>query len=340
MRITSIIIIFFVSILSLIPYSSFAETSPDECLVIGMDANPAQGRKMFKKALNAKLKGKTSDAVEYYERAIIADHSILKHEDHGLAMELLEKYRDINATQTPALLCKRAFLENILIGNMEDSIKYYEQAAEVAKNDEVTELARDEAQRLELQLEYLRNWQAQMQKEIERQSRKDLEHYLQRTKISELEDEVEDNTFELEELQERLAYLQDQEEKVREEMYDSVETAARYRRRYYYPGAYQTPTPEPSQNNVPAGEWGSDGSNNTQQVPNPYGNQQNSSKRRYLYRYYANRGTARRHQERLTQIRAEISGVQRRIAQIEKESKELRRELSDEAVRDPNSQTD
>jgi hypothetical protein len=340
MRTTSFFLIFFMSFFSLLTGYSFAETNPDECLVIGMDANPAQGRKMFKKALDARLKGKTSDAVEYYERAIIADHSILKHEDHGLAMKLLEKYRDFNATQTPALLCKRAFLENILIGNMEDSIKFYEEAAEVAKNDDVTALAREEAQRLELQLEYLRNWQAQVQRQNEIERRKDLERYLQRSKIKELEGEVEDNSFELEELQERLAYLQEQEEKVREEMYDSVETAARYRRRYYYPGAYQSPTPEPSQNNVPPGEWGSDGSDNTQQVPNPYGNQQSSSKSRYRYRYYAHRGSARRHQEKLSQIRAEISGVQRRIAQIKKESKELRQELSDEAVRDPNSQTD
>jgi hypothetical protein len=305
-------------------------TNPKACMVIGMDADPTEGRKMFKKALDSLRRGKKSNAVDYYERAIIADHSILRHEDHGLAMSLLEKYRDINASQTPALLCKRAFLENILIGNMEDSIAFYEKAAKVAEKNEVAKRAEEEAERLQAQLEYLRNWQASVRAANERLRKRDLEDYLQRTRIDDLEDQLEDREMELEELQERLSYLEQQEEEVKEEMYATVENAARYRRRYYYPGAYTSPNPDPNQANNPPGQYG-DVQNDSEQVANPYSTG-SSNQRTSKYRFYTYRNSARRQQERLTQIRAEISGVHRRIAQTEKAIKELQQKISDEAV--------
>jgi chromosome segregation ATPase len=315
--------------------AAVAATDPATCLVIGVEGDPVKGRAYFKSAMEQWLKGQKSEAVESYERAIIADHSILKHEDHGMANALLEKYRDVNASQTPALLCKRAFLENILIGNLDESIEFYEKASEVAEKEQIAEMAKAEAERLSEELQYLREWQASVREANARLRRKDLEEYLAREKREDLQEEVEDNSLELEELQERLAYLQKQEKEVAEEMYTSVRHAARYRRRYYYPGSYQATGPDPDAQNVPPGNWGSDNASNNQQVPNPYSQQTGSgvSGKTALYRYYAHRGSARRHQEKLAQIRAEISGVYRRIAQIKKASKEIREELNNNAVK-------
>jgi len=164
---------------------------------------------------------------------------------------------------------------------------------------------------------------------------RDLKDYLEREKVRDMENQIEDNSAELEELQERLAYLQQQEKEVSEQMYSSVQNAARYRRRYYYPGSYQSTAPDPDLNNVPEGEWGGDGASNNQQVANPYAGQTSSgaSGKTALYRYYAHRGSARRSQDQLNQIRAEISGIYRQIAQLEKANKKVREKLSDEAVK-------
>lgn len=314
---------------------AMAQSEPDVCLVIGQDADPVAGRTHFKNALEQWIRGQKKEAIESYEKAIIADHSILRHEDHGLAMALLEKYRSPEVEQTPALLCKRGFLENILIGNLEDSIKLYQKAAAEAKEKETAQLALDEAQRLQAQLSYLREWQESVRKANAIARRQDLEDYLSREKIEDIQDQVEDNNDELEELRERLAYLQQQEKEAAEQMYSSVQTAARYRRRYYYPGSYRSSAPDPDLNNLPPGNWGSDNVDNNNQVANPYSSQTSSgaSGKTALYRYYVHRGAARRSQDQLSQIRAEISGVFRQIAQLEKANKEARKELSNEAVK-------
>ena len=308
---------------------------PETCLVIGQEANPIQGRRFFKTALEMWLKGQKKEAIDNYEKAIIADHSILRHEDHGLAMALLEKYRNISSESAPALLCKRAFLENILIGNLEEAIKLYEQASIEAINEDSRILARDEADRLRAQLKYLQEWQASVRASNERLRRQDLENYLAKEQEKDLEEQVEDNSAELEELKERLAYLQQQEKEASEQMYSSVQTAARYRRRYYYPGSYMTTAPDPDLNNTPPGNWGADGAANNQQVANPYSSQSSrgASGNTALYRYYIHRGAARRSQDQLNQIRAEISGIYRQIAQLEKANKKAREKLSDNAVK-------
>jgi hypothetical protein len=334
MRIKSILIILLAChFISVLP--TMAQSEPDVCLVIGQDADPVAGRTHFKKALEQWIRGQKKEAIESYEKAIIADHSILRHEDHGLAMALLEKYRNPEVEQSPALLCKRGFLENILIGNLEDSIRLYQKAADEAKDKETAQLALDEAQRLQAQLSYLREWQESVRKANAIARRKDLEDYLSREKIEDIQDQVEDNNAELEELRERLAYLQQQEKEASEQMYSSVQTAARYRRRYYYPGSYRSSAPDPDLNNLPPGNWGSDNVANNNQVANPYASQTSSgaSGKTALYRYYVHRGAAKRSQDQLSQIRAEISGVYRQIAQLEKANKEARKELSNEAVK-------
>lgn len=312
-----------------------AEPSNLQCLVIGQEADPAKGRLLLKQAMEAWHHGKKSEAVDLYESAIIADHSILRHEDHGLAMALLEKYRDPARANNMTTLCRRGFFENILVGNLESSIKFYEEAAAIATDTREQQLAHDEAERLREQLSYINEWQQRISRAARLNRERDLAAYLQKSKINELENQIEDNSFDLEELKERLAYLQKQEKETLEEMYSSVRSAARYRRQYYYPGAYQTGTPDPSAATFPEGNWGADSSPNQGQVANPYAGQPNTgvSSDAALNRFYVYRGRARRQQDQLDQIRAEISGLHRRIAQLEKATGNLRKKARDEAVR-------
>ncbi len=311
------------------------EPSNLQCLVIGQEADPAKGRFLLKQAMESWHHGKKSEAVDLYESAIIADHSILRHEDHGLAMALLEKYRDPARASDMTTFCRRGFFENILVGNLESSITFYEQAAAIATDKQEQQLARDEAERLRGQLSYISEWQKGVVRAARINRERDLAAYLQTSKINEFENQIEDNSFELEELKERLAYLQQQEKEALEDMYSSVRSAARYRRQYYYPGAYQTGTPDPSAATFPEGNWGADSSPNQGQVANPYAGQPNTgvSSDAALNRFYVYRGRARRQQNQLDQIRAEISGLYRRIAQLEKATGDLRKKASDEAVR-------
>lgn len=219
------------------------EQSNLQCLVIGQEADPARGRELFKQAMQAWNHGQKTEALECYESAIIADHSILRHEDHGLAMALLEKYRDPARGNDLTTLCRRGFFENILVGNLESSIRFYEEAAQVATSDNDRQLAADEAVRLREQLSYITEWQKGIEQANRQLRARDLVEYEQAGRIAELQDQLEDGSGELEELQERLAYLQKQEKEALEGMYSSVRSAARYRRQHYYPGAYQTRAP-------------------------------------------------------------------------------------------------
>lgn len=315
--------------------SVIAEDSSLTCLVIGQEVNPAKGRELFKNALEAWYRGQTTEAINLYEMAVIADRSILMHDDHGLAMKLLEKYRSPESEKNITNLCRRGFFENILVGNLESSIKNYEEAAKVAISELDKQLANDEAKRLRQQLSYISEWQNSIERTNRIQRARDLAEYLQASKISELQNQAEESTYGLEELQERLTFLQKQEIEIREEMYSSMRNAARYRRQYYYPGVYQTGTPDPSANTFPEGNLGVDNTSTLGMTANPYAAQPNSgiSSNAALSRFYTYKGRVERQQTQLAQIRAEISGVQRRIAQTTKTIKDLQKKASNEAVK-------
>ncbi|MBU1106212.1 MAG: hypothetical protein KKB51_06040 [Candidatus Riflebacteria bacterium] len=306
-----------------------------QCLVIGQEGDPSKARVLLRDALNSWYRGKRSEAIELYEQAVIADHSVLRHEDHGLAMALLDKYRAIDAPQTTTALCRRGFFENILIGNLEESIKFYEKAAEAAQIPENSQLARDEADRLRDQLKYITEWQQTIIRANKTARDRDLQEYLQRTKMEELQSQSEDNAGEIEELQERLSFLQKQEKETMEDMYSSIRSAARNRRRYYYPGAFNPGAPDPSATTFPEGNTGIDNSANQGQVANPYASQPvyGVSGDVAMNRFYVYRGRARRQEDQLAQIRAEITGLQRRVAQLQKTNKDLREKASASAVR-------
>ncbi len=306
-----------------------------QCLVIGQEADPSKARNLLRDALKAWHLGQRSEAIELYERAIIADHSVLRHEDHGLAMSLLEKYRAADAPQTVAALCRRGFFENILIGNLEESMAFYEKAAAIAKDPDEAQLAADEAGRLREQLNYIREWQRGVIRENRIARERDQQQYLQRTAREELQSQVTDISDEVEELQQRLAFLQKQEKEVMEDMYSSMRSAARYRRRYYYPGSFQQGAPDPTDNMLPEGSSGSDSSIRMGQGTNPYAGQAvtGATGDVALNRFYIYRNRARREEDQLAQIRAEITGLQRRVAELQKAGKELREKANPEPVR-------
>jgi len=306
-----------------------------QCLVIGQEADPSKARNLLREALNAWHRGQRSEAVELYERSVIADHSVLRHEDHGLAMALLEKYRAKDSPQTVAALCRRGFFENILIGNLEESMKFYEKAATTAKDPDESQLAADEARRLREQLNYIREWQQSVVRENRIIRERERQAYLQRSAREELQSQVADIADEVEELQERIAFLQKQEKEVMEDMYSSMRNAGRYRRRYYYPGAYQQEAPDPSANILPEGSSGSDSSISMGQGTNPYAGQSvtGPSGDVALNRFYIYRNRARREEDQLAQIRAEITGLQRRVAELQKAGKELREKADPSPVR-------
>lgn len=309
-----------------------------QCLVIGQEGDPSKARTLLRDALDSWRRGMRTEAIELYERAVIADHSVLRHEDHGLAMALLEKYRAIDAPQTVAALCRRGFFENILIGNLEESMKFYEkaaEAAEAAKNPDEAQLANDEAKRLREQLNYIRDWQQGVIRENRILRERDRQQYIQRTAREELQSQVADNSDAIEELQARIAFLQNQEKETMQDMYSSMRSAARYRRRYYYPGLYQQGASEPSDSMLPEGSSGSDSSIKMGQGTNPYVGQAvtGASGDVALNRSYVYRNRAKREEDQLAQIRAEIVGLQRRIAELGKVNKTLREKASPSAVR-------
>ena len=295
-----------------------------ECLIIGQNIDPAKGRALFKKALENWHKGLKTKALQIYESSLIADSSILKHNDYGMALALLQKYRDSTATPTPGILCRQAFFENILIGNLETSISLYEKASKNG-NKEIKVIAADEVLKLKEELKFIQAWQKEMERKIALERKKDLELYLKKDRLRNIDFEVSDNNFEIEELKERLEFLQNKEKEIAELIFSSMRKASRYRRRYYYPGAFQDSTPDPDTNTFPGGSWSYDGTMPNSQVPNPYAgfNNSNVSGRRALYRYYIYRGKTKRAQAQLDQIRAEIAGINQQIAKLDKSNKDL-----------------
>ncbi len=295
-----------------------------ECLVIGHEIDPIKGRRLFKEAMQDWHKGLKTKALELYEQALIADSSVLRHEDHGMAKSLLDHYRNDTASKTVGDLCRRAFFENILGGNLDSSIDLYEKASEITDDKTHTQIALDEAERLKKEKDYIDNWQSEIKRKLAIQRKQDVQEYILTSEKKELSSEVEDNSQEIEELQERLAYLEKQEKETNEIVFDSVRKASRYRRRYYYPSSSYGNSPDPDANNFPSGNWGADGSMPSSQVADPYQSTANSEARKTsLYRFYTYRNKTNRSKTQLEQIRNEIAGLNKRIAQLKKQNKDL-----------------
>lgn len=163
---------------------------------------------------------------------------------------------------------------------------------------------------------------------------RDLAAYLQKSKINELENQIEDNSFDLEELKERLAYLQKQEKETLEEMYSSVRSAARISPAVLISGAYQTGTPDPSAatfrkaTGEPLPAKSGAGCQSIRWTAE-YGVSSDAA----LNRFYVYRGRAAPSAGPTRPDPGRNIGLHRRIAQLEKATGNLRKKARDEAVR-------
>ena len=272
-----------------------AEPAGDECLVIGAGSDPVKGATRFSEAVQAWRRGFVTQALQAYEQAIIADRAILARDDEGMALGLLERYRKLSETSSPtvALLCRKGFFENIIIGDLEDSIRHYRQAAELASNQKEKATATAEAERLERELVFIRQWQTERQAKLVRERGRDLVDYTRKESQRQISDRREELDSELQELNERLAYLTQEEGKARDEMYENMRKAVRYRRWTYYEGP-QGAAPE--------------------EVRDPAQD---------MELMYSSRRRMNSSQEQANHIRSEITGVKRRIEAIQKEQKKL-----------------
>jgi hypothetical protein len=274
--------------------------NPEECLIIGGTGNPAQAEALFQQALIAWQSGNPTVALQQFEAALIADRSVLAHDDQGMGKALIEQYRTRVESGKPsaALLCRLGFFENTLAGNLEDSIGHYEQALFAAKTDAARTLARAEIQRLRHELAYITRWQAERLKVVHATEEKDLAAFLATRKLAERDEKIFALEEEKETIAERLAYLNDQQGGNQEALYTAMRRMTRYGRTYY----------DPNQN--------SDGAASGTFSP--------PGQATDIELYYANRRRVQENQDQIAQIRSEISGLQKRLKEIDKEIARLK----------------
>jgi hypothetical protein len=291
-----------------------ADDALDQCLMIGEDGDPIKARHLFGEAMQAWRTGRRTKAIQLYEKSLIADRSVLRHDDDGMAPALLEYYEEQVGQGSPsaALLCRKGFFENIIVGDLEAAATEYEQAARIAATEEFQIRAGREAERLRRQLAYIKTWQEGVARRKAEERALDWAHFSKQTQLNDFDARIEALRDEQAELEERLAYLQSEEKDGQERMAEAMRRATRYRRRYYYPDTFSDPNPPVDDANapgvVPPGQLS-------------------------LYRMYSSRNSAEREREGLTQIRSETTGIQRRLDQIPKKIKEWEEKRVKEAQR-------
>lgn len=327
--------------------SAQTKVSPDECLVIGNEADPVKGTKLYMDAISAWRQGLKQKALDAYEEALLADRGVLAKPDEGLAIALLERYRDRVSTATPTagILCRQGFFENVISGNLEASIAEYKKAAVAAVATTTRSTAAREADRLQKELEYIRTWQAEYRRKIALQRRRDEAEIAFQGRVETVDEKLEALQDERSELEERLSYLRDQEREGREMLMTSIQRASRYRRSYYYPARQNQPDipptsyPGPSVGPLPSPPPGAPGPL-TQQQSNPPGplpptqlsptpsggDYQLPPDGSTLSLFYRNRHEAQENESALKSIRAEITGVERRIEEVDRQIEKAEKE--------------
>lgn len=230
------------------------EASLDECMVIGGESDPVKGTKLYMDAISAWRQGLRQKALDAYEEALLADRGVLAKPDEGLAFGLLERYRERVSTATPsaALLCRQGFFENVISGNLEASIAEYRKAAVMAVATTTRSTAGREADRLQKELEYIRNWQMEYRRKVALQRKRDDAEIAFLGRVDSVDERLEALQDERVELEERLSYLRDQERDGRETLMTSIQRASRYRRTYYYPGRQYSPITSPTTSPAPS----------------------------------------------------------------------------------------
>ncbi|MBF0500655.1 MAG: hypothetical protein HQM09_11025 [Candidatus Riflebacteria bacterium] len=270
--------------------SAVSPTAAEVCLVIGQDSNPVLGEELFKKALTAWLSGKGDEARILYEKALLASRTILNHNDSGMAINLLDWYRkSVDKPGSSAELnCRLGFFENIVGGNLVDSIAHYRRAVEMATATQTRELARGEVERLSRELAFVQSYQETKRKASRRVNAYEVKTYLEKQRVESVEEHLEDLETQRDELSERLSYLEKEEGNTQEELYHDLWRANRYHRFVYVESAgYDTPENE-------------------------------------LNSYYYSRNRAREKQDQIAGIRTEIEGIKRRIKETDAEIEKVR----------------
>ncbi|RCK75291.1 MAG: hypothetical protein OZSIB_4055 [Candidatus Ozemobacter sibiricus] len=368
--------------------SPTATLVPEECLVIGEGLDPARGRRLFQEATEAWRTGRRGRALDLYEEALIADRSVLTYDDDGMALALLERLQqqiDLGSPTT-ALLCRKGFFENIIIGDLEAAVEHYRRARDLAATEAQRNLAAREAARLSEELVYIRRWQQQQQARLAALRRLEDARLAREEKLASREDQLNALRDEKEELQARIAYLNSQEAETRAALLTSMARRSRARRYYYYrndvltppstPAPPPAPYPGPGLGPLPDPPPGAPGPlvsveprplsrefdpRPLQSVPpvpvppqtgvfptlppnDPLPEQSSSMDTEVgspenLELYYLYRRRAKDQKQEIDQIRAEITGLERRINAIDKEIERLQKQWAEEDNRLPASPT-
>lgn len=324
------------------PHAAPAATvarSVDECMVIGGESDPVKGTRLYMEAVSAWRQGLRNKALDAYEEALLADRGVLSKPDEGLALALLERYRERVSTASPtaALLCRQGFFENVISGNLESSIAEYRKAFALAVATSTRETAGREADRLQKELEFIRTWQTEYRRKVALQRKRDDAEIAFQGRVESVDERIVAFQDERSELEERLSYLRDQESEGRETLMTSIQRASRYRRAHYYPERqYQTNIPAfpysgPAVGPLPSPPPGAPGPLTPAQInpPGPLppvqtsptqtgGDYQIPADGSSLSLFYRNRNETLQNESALKSIRAEISGVERRIEEIGK----------------------
>jgi hypothetical protein len=299
-------------LLSIVPGSA-----AEECLVIGEKNNPLLASRHFSKALDHWRKGQTDAALDLYEEAVMNDRTILSRDDEGMATALVEKYRDrITQGETGTeLLCRLGFFENVVLGNLDAAIAGYKAAAAAATTEKARSLATNEAVRLWEQRRYLQEWQQQKAVAARRLTDRQIEAAVADTEEAERFSRFAQKEEELKTLEERLIYLRQQEKEEQHRMSTFLQRTARFRRYHYYDGSGETDAPV------------DETSGTYYNIPRHDPSLDNRTRESDLANLYVSRRKAKEASDQVNQIRAEISGLQKRIKTL---SVEITRMLAEE----------
>jgi len=344
----------------------------DICLVIGEKLDPVKARGLLMEALQNWRTGRSTRALDLYEQALLADRSVLAQNDDGMGVALLlriEKQAE-TATPTPGFLCRKGFFKNIISGNLESAVDHYRRASEASGPADLQQAARREAGRLGQELAYVNQWQATQKKRIIKMRRRDEANRLVQERAQGREDRIAALQDELDELDARLSYLQDQESNSSSRLFATIKRRSRARRYYYYndnpsptisrspqpypgPGLGQIPFPAPGApsplvsvepgplptgfdpqplQDTPPVQLPPAGTGIVTSLPDsPLPSEQASNQESDfgspddLNSYYRYRNDAKDEKRELDQIRAEISGIERRQKAIAKEIETIRK---------------
>lgn len=308
---------FWLVVILTVVFSSPSWAQEEECMVIGDHGNPQKAQELFSQALSLWNAGKEAPALEKFEGALIEDRSVLSNDDRGMGMALIRQYRQKKekGQSSTGLLCRLGYFENIISGNLEDSVARYWDAAKNAKSEKARLLARNEAVRLTRELEYIKGWYSDHLKEVHSSEAKDLQEFLATQKMEEKKAQLLSLEEDLQQLVARKAYLKNQERETQGDLAGALTRKARYHRNYYnYTGVASPPEENLDFVNNPTPSMGDEAD-----LQVPADSPAPRSGETDLNNYYSSKNNAREIRDKLSQIRTELQGLEKREKILEKQ---------------------